>query len=198
MKPLTVSSPTTPCPAPRPLARVALRISDFGFRISTSGLRTLRRACLPLLAASFAFQSLADVVPGHVLPAVARLQPLGRLPASQRLNLGIGLPLRNQAQLAAFLRDIYDPASRNYRAYLTPREFTDRFGPSQQDYQAVIDFAQANNLKVTATSPNRVILNVDGTVADIEKTFHLTLRSYQHPTEHRTFYAPDSEPSAIR
>ncbi len=195
MKPLTVSSPTTPCPAPRPLARVALRISDFGFRISTSGLRTLRRACLPLLAASFAFQSLADVVPGHVLPAVARLQPLGRLPASQRLNLGIGLPLRNQAQLAAFLRDIYDPASRNYRAYLTPREFTDRFGPSQQDYQAVIDFAQANNLKVTATSPNRVILNVDGTVADIEKTFHLTLRSYQHPTEHRTFYAPDSEPS---
>jgi uncharacterized repeat protein (TIGR01451 family) len=149
--------------------------------------------CTLLLA--FALQSLAVVVPGHVLPAVALLQPLDRLPASQRLTLDIGLPLRNQAQLAAFLRDLYDPASPNYRAYLTPQQFTDRFGPSQQDYQALIDFAKANNLKVTGTSPNRVILDVDGAVADVEKAFHLTLHVYQHPTEPRTFFAPDTEPS---
>ena len=34
-----------------------------------------------------------------------------------------------------------------------------------------------------------------GTVADIEKTFHLNLRLYPHPTENRNFFAPDSEPS---
>ncbi len=32
-------------------------------------------------------------------------------------------------------------------------------------------------------------------MANIEKSFHLTMRVYQHPTEARTFYAPDVEPS---
>ena len=185
MKPFTVSSASAPCPPLRPLAPF--------------GLRTLWHACLALLCACpFALHSLAvdrQVVPGHVPAAVARLQPLNRLPASQRLTLAIGLPLRNQAELTAFLQDLYDPASPNYRSYLTPQQFTERFGPSQQDYQSLIDFAKANGLTVTATSPNRVILNVAGAAADIEKAYHVAFYVYQHPTEPRTFYAPDTEPA---
>ena len=36
---------------------------------------------------------------------------------------------------------------------------------------------------------------MEGTVADIERTFNLTLRAYRHPVEPRTFYAPDADPS---
>ncbi len=192
MKPLTAPSASIPCPPPPP-APLGLGISAFGFRTSF-GLRPLASALL----LPFVLQSLAagpQVLPGHVPAVVARLQPLNRLPASQRLNLDIGLPLRNQAELATFLRDLYDPASPVYRSYLTPGQFTDRFGPSRQDYQAVIDFANASNLRVTATSPNRLILNVEGAAADIEKAFHVRLYLYQHPAEPRTFYAPDTEPS---
>jgi hypothetical protein len=32
-------------------------------------------------------------------------------------------------------------------------------------------------------------------VPDIESAFHLKLQTFQHPTENRTFYAPDSDPS---
>jgi uncharacterized repeat protein (TIGR01451 family) len=110
------------------------------------------------------------------------------------LTLAIGLPLRNQAQLTALLRDLYDPASPNYHSYLSPQQFTERFGPSQQDYQSLIDFAKASGFTIK-TQPNRVILDVDAAVADIEKAFHLTMRVYQHPVEARTFYAPDTEPS---
>src|SRR5208337_784756 len=39
------------------------------------------------------------------------------------------------------------------------------------------------------------LLDVAGQVADIEKAFQITLRTYQHPTEARQFYAPDVEPS---
>jgi hypothetical protein len=132
---------------------------------------------------------------GHVPAAVARLAPVGRLPASQRLNLAIGLPLRNQAELDRLLQQLYDPASPNYRRYFTPEQFTERFGPTEKDYQALMDFAKANGLTVTATHPNRVVLDVSGAITDLEKTFHLTLRVYPHPTEARTFYAPDVEPS---
>ena len=56
-------------------------------------------------------------------------------------------------------------------------------------------FARKYGLDVTVTHSNRVLLDVAGQVADIEKAFQVTLRTYQHPTEARQFYAPDVEPS---
>jgi len=126
---------------------------------------------------------------------VALLQPVDRLPGSTRLNLAIGLPLRNQEGLTKLLQQIYDPTSSQYRHYLTPERFTEKFGPTEQDYQTVVDFADRNGFRITATHPNRVLLDVNAAVADIEKAFHVTMRVYQHPTEARRFYAPDVEPS---
>ena len=138
-----------------------------------------------------------QVLHGHVPQAVARLnlQPTGHLPAKKNLQLAIGLPLRNQAALDDLLRQIYDPASPKFHQFLTPEQFTEQFGPTEQDYQAVIDFAKANGLTVTGTHPNQVVLDVSGSVADIERVFRLTMNVYRHPTENRTFYAPDVEPS---
>ena len=93
------------------------------------------------------------------------------------------------------MAQLQDPASPNYHKYLTPAEFTERFGPSASDYATVIAYAQAHGLKVTAKHPNRIILDVEGAVSDIEKTMHVTMRVYQHPTEAREFYAPDVAPT---
>jgi uncharacterized repeat protein (TIGR03803 family) len=134
---------------------------------------------------------------GHVPEAVARLglQPLGRLPATNRLNLAIGLPLRNTNALTRLLHDLYDPASPQFRRYLTPEQFTEQFGPTRQEYGAVRQFAWKYGLEITVTHSNRVLLDVAAQVADIEKAFQITMRTYQHPTEARQFYAPDVEPS---
>ncbi len=150
---------------------------------------------LLLLAFGAASQAAGlQVLHGHVPAVVARLQPIGRLPGTTNLNLAIGLPLRNQAELHDLLRQIADPASPQYRHYLTPEQFTERFGPTEQDYQTVMDFMTAHGLTVTGQHPNRVVLDVRGTVADIERVLHVTLREYRHPTGARTFFAPDSEP----
>ncbi len=138
-----------------------------------------------------------QVLHGHVPKAVAsfHLQPTGRLSAAKHLNLAIGLPLRNEEALTDLIEEIYNPASPKYRQYLTPEQFTEQFGPTEEDYQTVLAFAKRSGLTVTATSANRVLVNVSGSVAEIEKAFHVTLRTYRHPTESRTFYAPDIEPS---
>jgi len=138
-----------------------------------------------------------QVLRGHIPRAVTELhlQPVGRLSGSTNLYVAIGLPLRNQEELSNLLQQIQDPASSKYRHYLTPEQFAERFGPIEQDYQALIDFVKANGLTVAGRHPGRVLLDVKGSVADLEKVFHLTMRVYQHPTEARTFYAPDVEPS---
>jgi subtilase family serine protease len=135
------------------------------------------------------------VLKGHVPAAVAGLTPVDRLAATQRLHLAINLPMRNREALNALLQQLYDPASPSFHHFLTSEQFTAAFGPTKDDYQAVINFARANGLAVTATRANRALVEVDGSVADIEKAFHVNLRVYPHPTERRNFYAPDVEPS---
>jgi len=124
---------------------------------------------------------------------------LGTLPDSQKIKLSIVLPLRNQDQLQQLLASLYDPASPNYRKFLSVEDFTSQFGPTDDDFQEVLQFANANGLTVTGQPRNRVAVSVEGTVAQVNSAFHVQMREYQHPTENRTFYAPDREPSvAVR
>jgi subtilase family serine protease len=132
---------------------------------------------------------------GHVPKAVSRLQPQGLLPGTNHLNLAIGLSLRDLQGLDELIRQQYDPASTNFHKFITPEEFTARFGPPEADYQAVIRFAETNGLTVVSSNHNGVVLDVAGGAASIERAFQLILRTYRHPTEARDFFAPDTEPS---
>ncbi len=163
----------------------------FGFRFCTAFLILW---LLPLKAAQSAER---QVLQGHVPGDVARLhlQPTGRLASTNRLHLAIGLPLRNKEALGNLLQQISDPASPQYRHYLTSKEFTQRFGPSEEDYQSVIAFAKTNGLTVTETYPHRMLVSLNAAVVDIERALHVTLYVYRHPTERREFYALDAEPS---
>jgi kumamolisin len=120
---------------------------------------------------------------------------IGRLPSEQSMNLDLVLPLSNQAGLDAFLQDIYNPASPNFHHYVTPAEFTERFGPTQADYDALVNFAKESGFEVVGGSRDGMELQVKGTISVIENAFHVKMTNYQHPTEDRTFYAPDQEPT---
>lgn len=150
-----------------------------------------------LVSVSAGIGNAQTVLTRHVRQAVkdgsARL--VGHLPADQVMKLVIVLPLRNQNALDQALKDLYDPASPSYRHFLTVDQFTQQFGPTQAEYDATIQFAQENGLVVTSTSRNRINLNVSGSVANVEKAFGVKLNVYQHPTEARTFFAPDREPT---
>src|ERR1017187_10310015 len=148
-----------------------------------------------LASAGFGAEPGRLILRGHVPAAVAQLTPKDRLAATNHLSLALGLPLRNENALDELIAQLYDPRSTNYHKYLTPAEFTARFGPTETDYQAVIQFAETNGLTVTGKHNNRVVLDVAGRVADIERAFQVTLRTYRHPTENRDFFASDADPS---
>ena len=134
---------------------------------------------------------------GHVPPVVVRgsAADLGAVDADQPMELSIGLPLRNRAALTNLIEQLSDPKSPNYGHYLTTKQFTDAFGPTEKDYQAVIEFARSNGLKPTRMDANRMLVHVSGRAGDIEKAFGVALHRYEHPTEQREFFAPANEPS---
>ncbi|MBV8115325.1 MAG: S8/S53 family peptidase [Silvibacterium sp.] len=133
----------------------------------------------------------------HVRDSVRNYEasPVGRLPGNKVMQLDIVLALHDPAGLKAFLEELYDANSGVYHQFLTPKEFTERFGPSPADYDAVVQFAKTSGLTVTGGSRDGMDVQVRGTVFAVESAFHVTMRTYQHPSENRTFYSPDREPT---
>jgi subtilase family serine protease len=162
-----------------------------------------RRLCVLLL--SIAAFVAAGITQGHAQTLMTRhvreatlngqARLLGHLPATQVLQLDVVLPLRDQAGLDTFLADFYSSTVPNYRHFLTPSEFTARFGPSQADYDAVVRYVQERGLAVIGGSRDGMEVQVKGPVSAIESAFHVNVLAYQHPTENRVFYGPDREPT---
>ncbi|HXW89898.1 MAG TPA: S53 family peptidase [Terriglobales bacterium] len=156
-----------------------------------SGMFVIALSCLAYLqtAAGQELQQLRTA-----LAAPANAQPIGRMPSSQQLRLALTLRLSNQDQLRGFLAGLYDPTSANYRQFLTVQQFREQFAPTVADYQRVIDWSRSHGLRIVNTAPNRLVLDVAGPVAAIESTFHVKMHIYRHPSENRTYYAPNIEP----
>lgn len=158
---------------------LALAIICIGSTWSTKAAQTLPRVSLS----------------GNQPVVVSEMVPLGRLASSNELKLAISLPRHHLDVLTNLLEQIYDPTSPSYHHYLTPDEFAAQFGPTDAEYQSLIDFANRHGFTLTVRHPNRMLLQVSAPVSNIERAFQVTLRTYSHPTESRTFFAPDTEPS---
>ena len=138
------------------------------------------------------------VLPGHLPTVIPGLQLIARMDGLIQLKLSLHLPLHNRDALTSLLDNLYDSTSPLYHNYLTPDEFDARFGPTEAEYQTVVDFAVRHGFIITARHSNRLLLEVSAPVSKIESAFQLRMQTYRHPTESRTFYCPDTEPSVER
>jgi subtilase family serine protease len=120
---------------------------------------------------------------------------VGALSTNEHLHLAVQLPLRNEADLQSFIERLSNPNSSDFRKYLSVEEFTEKYGPTQADFDAVVKYIKAQGMTVMDTPSNRMLVEVDATTPQVERSFHLSMVKYQHPKENRTFYAPDREPS---
>ena len=108
------------------------------------------------------------------------------------LKLVVGLQLQNRAALDALITDLYDPSSPNYRRFLTPSQFAERFALPRRQYLQVVRYLKANGLRVTGRYPNRIAIEVSGSVAQVELAFGVRINSYA--IDGRTFVANDRNP----
>jgi len=98
---------------------------------------------------------------------------------------------RQSAELERLLEDQQDPNSPLYHAWLTPEEYGERFGLSQEDFDKVADWVASQGFQVDFAAKSRTHITFSGTAAQVRKAFGTDLHHYQ--INGRTHYANTQE-----
>ncbi len=149
---------------------------------------------LPLMLLTLPAAAQRHALPTH-MAAPADEPAIAAVASEQPIRFGLTLPLRNVDALQALIRDQRDPASPRYRQWLSAEQFTAAYGPTEADYNRVIAFARAQGFTVTHTFANRLLLDVSGTPASIEKAFAVRMQMHARTASAGKYYAPDGEPT---
>src|SRR5579863_3443370 len=106
---------------------------------------------------------------------------LGRADSSRVLHV-VSLSFRpsaaQQNDLNLFIQQLADPTSPNYHKYLTPAQFADRFGMTQNDIDKIVAWLQSEGFFNITVSNSRNLVSFDGTAAQVESTFALEMHNY--------------------
>ncbi len=159
--------------------RMARSIDLFGRRRSGGPPAGAAVLVLLLLAAHGALGARPDDAltnVGGVPPEVAGAHDIARLDGDARLDrILLVLPHRNPEVLARLLADQQDPASPDFRRWLAPAEFEQRFGASDADVSALRDWLTSHGLEVEDAPAGRAALVFSGRAADVESAFDTEL-----------------------
>jgi hypothetical protein len=118
---------------------------------------------------------------------------LGAADPATPITLMIGLRMRNQAALQAYVDNLSRPHTITAHHYLTPAQIATAYGPSSDSQNAVVAFMQAAGFSETMTFKNHLLIGFKGTIGQAEATFHVQINNYSAPGG-RQFYAPASNP----
>jgi len=121
-----------------------------------------------------------------------RAQLVAHYNPSQMLRLTLGLQPPHVEEERQFLESLQTKGAHDFHQFLSAEEWTNRFDPSVADEQAVVDWARAQGLTITRRFPNRLIVDVEGSAATIEKAFQVTINSYQLGT--KLVFSNDRDP----
>jgi uncharacterized protein (TIGR03437 family) len=95
--------------------------------------------------------------------------------------------------LEQFLAEQRDPASPNFRKWLSPEEFADRFGLTGHDIGEVAGWLRAQGLRVGDVARGRHWIEFTGTAERVGRAFRTSFRRYSDNVE--THYANAVEPA---
>jgi uncharacterized protein (TIGR03437 family) len=91
----------------------------------------------------------------------------------------VTLVLQPAAGLEAFLAEQQTPSSPNYRRWLTPEQFADRFGLSANDIGKLTGWLQGAGLTVHDVARGRHWITFSGSVDRVGRALHTEFRRYQ-------------------
>jgi subtilase family serine protease len=83
-----------------------------------------------------------------------------------------------EAALQALMREQLNPRSSNYHAWLTAEELGQKFGPSQEEIGAVVQWLESHGFQVNAVSKSGLTIDLSGTAGQVREGFHTEIHNY--------------------
>ncbi|HLK34998.1 MAG TPA: S53 family peptidase, partial [Terriglobales bacterium] len=99
------------------------------------------------------------------------------LPLSRMLLVLKRSPEQEQA-LRQMLDQQQDRSSSNYHRWLTPQQFGEQYGPSDQDIQTVAAWLQSQGLRVDRIAKGRGTIEFSGSASQLTAAFHTQIHQY--------------------
>lgn len=160
-----------------------------GISVSTK-VRRVRVAVVTMVALAVVFLVFGAVASaagnGRValagsVPAWAKSSALkGSASANSSVGFRVYLGWRNESAVEALAKAVSNPSSRSYGHYLTPQQFRQRFAPSQSDVNAVKAWLRSQGFQVGYVPQNNHYVEAEGTVAQANAAFGVTLNEYRY------------------
>lgn len=123
-------------------------------------------------------------------PTAIAGQPAGRIDPGRMLTMAINFKLRDHQSLNRLLSEQQDPSSPNYHRWLTPQEFSARFGPDPAQFKAVRDWLAAQGFEIVSSSIERRSITFKGAAGLAERVFRTKIVTYANDS-----YANATDPS---
>ncbi len=136
------------------------------------------------------------VLPGHLHPKAPASSDQGRVEPSLPLSyitLTLAPSASQQADLEKLLVDQQTKGSPSYRQWLSPEEYAQRFGVSDDDISKITQWLEGQGLKVLSVARAKNWIAASGTAAQVEAAFQTEIHSYLVDGE--THYSNATEPS---
>lgn len=138
------------------------------------------------------------VLKGHVRPEVQPANDRGLAAADMEISYAT-LLLKLDPSIDAFLDQQQTPGSANYRRWLSPEQFGDRFGLTANDMGKVVAWLESQGLKVNDVARGRHWITFSGTAARIDGALNVDLHIYMVNGERHFANANDpSIPEALQ
>jgi len=150
-----------------------------------------------LLAAAIFTGAQTNVAPSRITQAIdaanltilqSNVNPLaqarfdrGAAPSSlpmQRMLLVLKRSAQQEDALETLLQQQQNAASPNYHQWLTPQQFGQQFGPSDQDIQTVTSWLESQGFQVDEVSNGRTVIEFSGTAGEVQSAFHTAIHQY--------------------
>ncbi|MGD0124501.1 MAG: S53 family peptidase [Terriglobia bacterium] len=147
------------------------------------------------LSASLAQELGARKLSNHTPRFIATAKDLGPEAPSKQVTLRVWLQIHNTESLKQLTEQLYDPASKNYHSWLTHEQFNVQFAPTEQEVATVQKFLTENSLRVGAVGERNLYVSAQGSIADIQKAFHVQIHKYD--LRGRTYRSNTADPAIV-
>jgi subtilase family serine protease len=119
----------------------------------------------------------AIALEGNHPDQAAEILSTAQAPPAQTLAMHLTMALRNRAELDRLLADQQDPSSPQYHRWLTPDEFTNRFGPRASDLARVTDWLKRKGFTVESADASTREVLFSATVVQAQSAFGVKIKT---------------------